>query len=154
VTSAVITCGDRSRGPRRRGAAATAASPPIDSVSQRPKHELARSHLDTAVNALNEEDLVVAVTFLHLAAEAAVVAVAERRQIDTQRRHDLKARAATTLHEQGALPEDLGPDLRELNKLRKGVTYEGEEVDLSTEDLEALVVRIESAVVAAEEAAG
>lgn len=122
-------------------------------MSPRPKHELARSHLETAQRALGEDDLVVAVTFLHLAAEAAVVALAEERGIKTHRRHDLKAKAATTLHESGALNTDLGPDLRALNELRKGATYEGEEVELSLDELRALAERIGTAVAAAEEAA-
>ena len=84
------------------------------SVSARPKHELAKAHLESAKRALQEDDLVVAITFLHLAAEAAVVGLAEQHGIDTKRRHDLKADAATSLFEADHLPADLGPDLRAL----------------------------------------
>lgn len=91
---------------------------------------------------MEEDDLVVGITFLHLAAEAAVVAVADMRGVETQRRHDLKAKAATALHEAGALPDDLGPDLRALNELRKAVTYEGEDVALSADELNALAKRV------------
>ena len=82
-----------------------------------------------------------------------MVDLADRRGIDTQRRHDLKASAATSLHEAGVLPDDLGPDLLSLNELRKEVTYEGEDVELSRGELDHLVERVSAAVDAAEEAA-
>ena len=122
-------------------------------VPARPKHELARAHFESAQRALDEDDLVVAITFLHLAAEAAVVELADRESIDTKRRHDLKAKAATSLFEAGVLPDDLGPQLRALNELRKGVTYEGEAVELSRGELDALAERVGAAVKAADEEA-
>jgi hypothetical protein len=122
-------------------------------VPARPKHELARGHFESAQRALREDDLVVAITFLHLAAEAAVVDLADRHGIETKRRHELKAKAATSLYETGHLPDDLGPDLRALNELRKDVTYEGEDVELPAHELNVLAARVGAAVTAAEEAA-
>lgn len=129
------------------------ADPYDPPVSERSKHELAKTHLESVQRALEEGDLVVAITFLHLAAEAVVVGLAEQQGIDTQRRHDRKATAATSLFEAGVLPDDLGPDLRALNELRKGVTYEGEEVDLSRDELGILADRIGAAVAEAEKRA-
>ena len=92
--------------------------------------------------------------FLHLAAEAAVVALAESEGIDTRRRHDMKADAAGELFRRGIVSEDLSEVLRSLNQVRKDATYEGEDPDLSVEDLEALAERIETIVVVAERSAG
>ena len=58
------------------------------------------------------------------AAEAAIVAIADRAGIETKQRHWLKAEAATELHERGVLDEDCGPLLRQLNQARKDVWYE------------------------------
>ena len=57
------------------------------------------------------------------AAEAAIVAIADRAGIETKQRHWLKAEAATELHERGVLDEDCGPLLRQLNQARKDVWY-------------------------------
>lgn len=61
-------------------------------MSPKPKHELAREHLDRALNAIDTGDVVVAITFLHLAAEAAIVTLAEREGIPTQKSHVKKLR--------------------------------------------------------------
>ncbi len=123
-------------------------------MSPRAKHELAREHLSTAQRELDGGAFVPEIMFLHLAAEAAVVAVAEIEGIDTRRRHDLKADAAGELFRRGIVPEDLSEGLRSLNQVRKDATYEGEDPDLSAEDLEALAERIETIVVVAERRAG
>ncbi|MEA2302612.1 MAG: hypothetical protein QOE44_3147 [Solirubrobacteraceae bacterium] len=86
---------------------------------------------------------------LFYAAEAAVVALADRHDIATERRHGLKAEAATELYTRGLLVEDLGPLLRDLNQARKDVWYEGDEPDLD-ETLEEILHRVESLVDAAE----
>lgn len=93
-----------------------------------------------------------AIMFLHLAAEAAVVSLAEREGIDTMRRHDRKADAAHELFRRGIVSEDLSESLRSLNQVRKDATYEGEDPEVSEKDLTALSERIERIVVAAEAA--
>jgi HEPN domain-containing protein len=123
-------------------------------MSPRAKHELARKHLSTAQHELDGGAFVPAIMFLHLAAEAAVVALAESVGIDTRRRHDLKADAAGELFRRGVVTEDLSEVLRSLNQVRKDATYEGEDPDLSAEDLETLAQRIATIVVAAERRAG
>jgi len=123
-------------------------------MSPRAKHELAREHLSTAQRELDAGAFVPAIMFLHLAAEAAVVALAESEGIDTRRRHDLKADAAEELFRRGIVSEDLSEVLRSLNQVRKDATYEGEDPDLSAEDLETLAQRIETIVVVAERRVG
>lgn len=91
--------------------------------------------------------------FLHLAAEAAVVSLAEQKGIDTKKCHDRKADAAHELFRRGILADDLSESLRSLNQSRKDATYEGEDPDFNEEELDALSARIETIVTAAEEAA-
>ena len=95
----------------------------------------------------------VGVTFLHLAAEAAVVALAELNEIPTERQHWRKGEAATELHTRGILSTDLGPMLELLNQARKDAGYEGEDPDLGDWTSEALVSTVEDAVHTAEGAA-
>jgi hypothetical protein len=66
----------------------------------------------------------------------------------------LKADAAQELFRRGLVTEDLSEPLRSLNQARKDATYEGEDPQLSQEDLEALTEQIEAVVAAAEERAG
>ena len=120
-------------------------------MSARSKSQLAREHLTRASDALAAGDLVVAVTFLHLSAEAAVVAVAAARGIETERQHRSKAQAARELHAQGVVPDDLSPILELLNQARKDASYEGEDPDLGGQDPALLVARVEVVVQVAEE---
>ncbi len=95
----------------------------------------------------------VGVTFLHLAAEAAVVALAELNGIATERQHWRKGEAATELHARDVLATDLGPMLELLNQARKDAAYEGEDPDLGDWTPEELLSTVEDAVHTAEEAA-
>lgn len=95
----------------------------------------------------------VGVTFLHLAAEAAVVALAELNGIATERQHWRKGEAATELHMRGILATDLGPILELLNQARKDAGYEGEDPDFGDWTSEELVSAVEDAVHTAEGAA-
>lgn len=118
-------------------------------MSPKPKDELAREHVKSAredVAAGREKD---AINAMFYAAEAAIVAIADREGIDTKQRHWLKADAATKLHKKGALDEDFGPMLRQLNQARKDVWYEGDdpEFDASIEDV---LAQVETLVDAAE----
>jgi hypothetical protein len=95
---------------------------------------------------------VVGVTFLHLAAEAAIVALAERNGVATERQHWRKGQAAIELHARGVLPADLSRILELLNQARKDAGYEGEAPDFGDWTSEDLVSAIDDAVCAAEEA--
>jgi hypothetical protein len=84
------------------------------------------------------------------AAEAAVVAIADREGIDTKQHHGLKADAATALYQSGVLGEDFGPLSRELNRVRKAVWYEGDEPEFDT-DIEDVFAQVEDLVTVATE---
>jgi hypothetical protein len=121
-------------------------------MSPQAKSELARQHLTRASGAFETGDLVVGVTFLHLSAEAAIVALSERHGITTERQHWRKAEAATELHARGILPTDLSPILAMLNQARKDAGYEGEDPDFGDWTAEDLLSTVEDAVHTAENA--
>ncbi len=73
-----------------------------------------------------------AVNALFYAAEAGVVALAEGSGIDTRRQHQLKADAASEMHEMGVLGRDYGPILRTLSQARKDIWYEGDDPGFRT----------------------
>jgi uncharacterized protein (UPF0332 family) len=118
-------------------------------MSPKNKRQLAREHLQDGLAAVEDERLKDAVNALFYAAEAAVVALAEHHEIDTKKRHELKADAAARLHHAGVLAEDYGPLLRALNQARKDIWYEGDEPELD-QDLEDIAARVEALVEAAE----
>jgi hypothetical protein len=121
-------------------------------MSPQSKSELAREHLTRASTAFKAEYPVVGVTFLHLATEAAIVALAELHGIATERQHWRKARAATELYTCGTLSTDLSPILELLNQARKDAGYEGEAPDFGDLTSEDLLSTVEDAVHTAEEA--
>jgi hypothetical protein len=116
------------------------------------KSDLAREHFGRAHGAFEAGDLVVGVTFLYLAAEAAIVALSELNGIATERQHWRKAQAATELQTRGVLATDLSPVLELLNQARKDVAYEGEDPDFGSWSSEDLLSAVEGVVQAAEEA--
>ncbi len=95
----------------------------------------------------------VGVTFLYLAAEAAIVALSELNGIATERQHWRKAQAATELQTRGVLATDLSPVLELLNQARKDVAYEGEDPDFGSWSPEELLSAVEGVVSRAEEEA-
>ena len=121
-------------------------------MSPKPKHELAREHLDLARQDMADGDERGAINALFYAAEAAVVALAEAHEVDTKQNHRLKAEAASELHARGVLGTDFGDLLRTLNQARKDVWYEGDEPDFGDDDLEGVARQVEQLVVAAEHA--
>lgn len=120
-------------------------------MSPQSKSGLAREHFTRASAAFKAGDPVVGVTFLHLAAEAAIVALAELHGIATERQHWRKAEAATELHTRGILFTDLSPILELLNQARKDAGYEGEDPDFGDWTSEDLLGTVEEAVRTAEE---
>ena len=119
-------------------------------MSPKDKRQLAREHLEAAQAAVMAGRVNDAVNALFYAAEAAVVAIADRHEIDTKKHHGLKADAATELYKRGALESDFGAVLRVLNQARKDIWYEGEEPQLDG-GLEDLLADVEELVEAAEE---
>jgi hypothetical protein len=115
-------------------------------VSPQSKADLAPSHLARATTAFGAGDSVVGVTFLHLAAEAAIVALSALNGISTERQHWRKAEAAAELHTRGILSVDLSPILELLNQARKDAGYEGEDPDLGEWTSESLPRTVEDAV--------
>jgi hypothetical protein len=124
----------------------------IRGMSPESKVDLAREHLTRASTAFEAGDPVVGVTFLHLAAEAAVVALSDRNGIATERQHWRKAEAATELHTRGVHSTDLSPILELLNQARKDAGYEGEDPDFGDWTSESLLSAIEDVVQTAEKA--
>jgi len=121
-------------------------------MSPESKVDLAREHFTRASTAFEAGDPVVGVTFLHLAAEAAVVALSDRNGIATERQHWRKAEAATELHKRGVLSADLSPILELLNQARKDAGYEGADPDFGDWTSESLLSAVEDAVQTAEKA--
>ena len=95
----------------------------------------------------------VGVTFLHLAVEAAIVALAELNGVATERQHWRKGQAATELHTRGVLSSDLSPMLELLNQARKDAGYEGEDPNFGEWTSADLLSIVEDAVHTAEQAA-
>lgn len=122
-------------------------------MSPQSKSDLAREHFTRAHVAFEAGDQVVGVTFLYLAAEAAIVALSELNGIATERQHWRKAQAATELQTRGVLDKDLSPVLELLNQARKDVAYEGEDPDFGSWSSEDLLSAVEGVVQTAEEAA-
>ncbi len=120
-------------------------------MSPKDKRQLAQEHLGDAEAAASEDRLKDAVNALFYAAEAAVVALAELSGIDTRRKHQLKADAASEMHAKGVLRRDYGPLLRTLNQARKDIWYEGDDPELGG-DLDDLVHDVAELVAAAQEA--
>jgi uncharacterized protein (UPF0332 family) len=118
-------------------------------VSPKEKRQLAREHLEDAEAGVADKRQNDAVNALFYAAEAAVVALAERHGIDTKKHHGMKADAASGLHAKGILAQDYGPLLRILNQARKDIWYEGEEPELG-DGLEDLLTDVQHLVAAAE----
>ena len=115
-------------------------------MSPKAKAELAREHLGRALPAVTAEDYTEAVTWLFAALEAAIVAVADRHGIDTQKQHWKKAEVAKQLHDSGVLPHDFSHTLDTLNEARKVAVYEGDTPDLGDQSLEDLAEDVETAV--------
>ena len=117
------------------------------------KAVLAREHLERAAPHIGPDgDVTQALTWLHLAAEAAVDAMAAVHGIDTKKSHPLKAKAATQLYEDGYFSVSLEDTLLLLNEARKGTNYDALDPDLGDISTEKLYKKIETAVEEAEKA--
>ena len=122
-------------------------------LSPRPKHELAREHLDRGLAGVTAGDAAEAVAWLFLSLEATIVSVADKYGLDTMKQHWRKEEVAKELHSRGVLPRDYSSLLRLLNEARKTATYEGDEPDLEDQSLEDLAAGVQAAVELAEQEA-
>lgn len=121
------------------------------SMVLRPKRELARDHLDLALEELEEENLGLVATLLLHSAEAAIDALAEDNTIATSPHHWRRAEIVKELEQDGKLASDDAADLvRVLNQDRKAYAYDGEEPSFGGEDVQDIVARVEELVEAAE----
>ena len=119
-------------------------------MSSKPKVEVAREHLTKAQEEADGGDLRDAVQWAFASLEATIDALAEPRGIEIDEKHWKRTEAAGELHRRGVLPEDLSGLHRELNELRKGVFYEGDELEPDDIAIEDTLTQIETAVEIAE----
>jgi len=77
-------------------------------------------------------------------------ALAEPHGIAIDEKHWKRTAAAKELHERGVVPKDLSELHQDLNHLRKGVFYEGEDLDPDDIEIEETLAEIEEAVAIAE----
>ncbi len=99
---------------------------------------------------METEDYTEAVTWLFVALEAAIAAIADQRGVSTPPKHWRKVKIAEALFNEGHISFDFGPVLRTLNDARKEAIYEGEEPDLGGQSLEDVAADVETAVGIAE----
>lgn len=117
----------------------------------RPKKELARGHLDLALEELGEEHLGLVVTLLLHSAEAAIDALAEDNGIATSAHHWRREEIVGELEQKGVLESNDGANLvRILNEDRKAYAYDGEEPSFAGGDVHEVVARVEVLVETAE----
>jgi uncharacterized protein YutE (UPF0331/DUF86 family) len=121
-------------------------------MSPKRKVVVAREHLTKARQETDGGDLRDAVQWSFAALEAAIDALAEPQGIAIDEKHWKRTAAAKELHERGVLPKDLSELHQELNHLRKGVFYEGEDLDADEIEIEDTLAEIEEAVAIAERA--
>jgi hypothetical protein len=119
-------------------------------MSPKAKAQLAREHLDRALPAVEAEDFTEAVTWLFVALEAAIAAIADKHGMSTPPKHWRKVEIAEQLFSEGHISVDFGPVLRTLNDARKEAIYEGEEPGLGGQSLEDVAADVETAVGIAE----
>ncbi len=119
-------------------------------MSPKAKTRLAREHLDRALPAVEAEDYTEAVTWLFVALEAAIAAIADQQGVSIPPKHWRKVEIAEELFNEGHISFDFGPVLRTLNDARKEAIYEGEEPELEGQSLEDVAADVETAVGIAE----
>lgn len=113
--------------------------------------DLAREHLERAEPHVPDGDETQAITWLHLAAEAAVDAFAAEHGIDTKKSHPEKAKAARKLFNDGHISVDLRDSLNLLNQARKSTNYDGTSANLQGQSLQDLYDEVAQAVADAED---
>lgn len=92
----------------------------------RPKRELARDHLDLALEELEEENFGLVVTLLLHSSEAAIDALADDNSIPTSAHHWRREQIVEELEQKGVLESSDGAKLvRVLNEDRKAYAYDG-----------------------------
>lgn len=126
----------------------------IGNVNPKPKVEVAREHLAKAQDEAADGDPRDAVQWTFAALEAAIDALAEPRDIEINQKHWLRTRALELLHEQKVLPDDLSDLHDKLNEIRKGIFYDGDEVEADGFSVDVAIERVEVAVETAEHERG
>jgi predicted ATPase len=114
-------------------------------MAPKSKDALAREHLNRGLENL-EGDASEAAYWLFLAAEAAVVFLAEKNGIASQKNHPAKVTIAEELVERQIIAEAIPDLLKILNQARKDTMYEGEELNLDGWSLEDVAIEIETLV--------
>lgn len=119
-------------------------------MSPKRKVVVAREHLTKARQEADGGDLRDAVQWAFASLEAAIDALAEPHGIAIDEKHWKRTAAAGELHERGVLPKDLSELHQDLNHLRKGVFYEGDDLDADEIEIEDTLADIGEAVAIAE----
>lgn len=122
-------------------------------MSTKPKVEVAREHLDKALDEASGGDLRDAVQWGFASLEAAIDALAADEGIPIEEKHWKRSEAAEELYKREVLPADLSGLHKELNVLRKAIFYDGDELESEGFSVEDALVEIETAVEIAEEKA-
>jgi uncharacterized protein YutE (UPF0331/DUF86 family) len=119
-------------------------------MASKPKVEVAREHLDKALDEASGGDLRDAVQWGFASLEAAIDALAAAESISIEEKHWKRTEAAQELHKREVLPADLSELHAELNVLRKAIFYDGDELEAEGFSVEDALVEIETAVEIAE----
>ena len=103
----------------------------------------ARSQLERVQTAASADDPESVVVWAFYAYENCVTSLAEFHSRAWNKTHPSKVQLARTLYNAGLVSRDISNHLRDLNRLRKDVAYEGPGPDLEELDLEDLAGRLE-----------
>jgi hypothetical protein len=122
-------------------------SVPEETVATR--RRMAAEHVERARRAVAEGDHTAAITWLHLAAESAVVALALHHGLAPAYGHWQRSNAARALVDRGVLDPAVPPLLIRLNTERKAAVYEGRPVDLRGRTLEGVLADVDALVAVA-----
>lgn len=119
-------------------------------MGEKPKSEVARSHLTKAQAEATADEIEDAIQWSFASLEAAIDALAEQNGIATDQKHWKRTEAAEKLHADGVVPHDLSELHSLLNEERKSVFYEGEEPDLGDWSMKDVLIAVEELVEVAE----
>src|SRR5215210_7981142 len=113
--------------------------------SPKSRVELARQHLDRALDRLDSDEEAAAL-WLFYAAEQAVESLASSRGLGTKKNHQLRIKAAKELADNDVVADTTADLLDTLNEARKETTYEGERLNLRSWSLADAAEAVETLV--------